>query len=37
MAEAWTITGPDGSVSDKATFLGLVVLTHLSRIATDPS
>ena len=31
MAEDWTIIGPDGSVSDKATFLGLVesgALTH---------
>ncbi len=31
MADDWTIVGPDGSVSDKATFLGLVksgALTH---------
>lgn len=31
MAEDWTITGSDGSVSDKATFLGLIssgALTH---------
>jgi hypothetical protein len=24
MADDWTIVGPDGSVGDKATFLGLV-------------
>lgn len=24
MADDWTIVGPDGSMSDKATFLGLV-------------
>ncbi len=31
MADDWTIVGPDGSMSDKATFLGLVksgALTH---------
>lgn len=31
MADDWTIVGPDGSLGDKATFLGLVrsgVLTH---------
>lgn len=31
MADDWTIVGPDGSTSDKATFLGLVrsgTLTH---------
>lgn len=31
MADDWTIVGPDGSMSDKATFLGLVTsgaLTH---------
>ncbi len=31
MADDWTIVGPDGSTSDKATFLGLVksgALTH---------
>jgi ketosteroid isomerase-like protein len=31
MADDWTIIGPDGSMSDKATFLGLVksgALTH---------
>ena len=31
MADDWTIIGPDGSVGDKATFLGLVkagTLTH---------
>jgi hypothetical protein len=30
MADDWTIVGPDGSMSDKATFLGLIESGALS-------